>query len=274
VTFGPASLVDLLKLHVDWYVWTMQGAPKPEFLKKNVAYYVMQADKWRYADTLEGVTAESRAYNLDSKTNATDVLTSGSLGVEPSTGSPDHYVYDPHDLGAAAIEDEIDPASLTNQSLIYARRGKLLVYHSAPFDKDTEVSGFFKFSAWIAIDQPDTDFSVSVYEIRKDGSSILLTNDLKRARYRESARKATTITTRKPLRYVFEGFTFTSRRIELGSRLRLVIAPVNSIYSQKNYNSGGEVSAESIQDARAVTVTLYHDRTHPSTLFVPMGQKE
>lgn len=208
---------------------------------------------------------------MDSKTNATDVLTSGSLAADRATGSPDHYLYDPHDISVAAIEATIDPANLTDQTLIYARRGKDLVYHSAPFDRDTEISGFLKLSAWIAIDQPDTDFSVSVYEIREDGSSILLTTDLKRARYRETARAATPITTRNPLPYAFDGFTFMSRRIAQGSRLRLVIAPVNSIYSQKNYNSGGDVSAESIQDTRAVTVTLYHDRTHPSTLFVPIG---
>ena len=60
--------------------------------------------------------------------------------------------------------------------------------------------------------------------------------------------------------------------VRKGSRLRLVIGPVNSMYSQKNYNSGGDVSAESMRDARAVTVKLYHDRAHPSTLFVPLGQ--
>ncbi|MEP7245223.1 MAG: CocE/NonD family hydrolase [Gammaproteobacteria bacterium] len=274
LTFGAASLVDLLKLHVDWYGWAMQAGPKPVFLKKNVAYYVMRADTWRYADTLEGVTAESRAYYLDSATNATDVLSSGSLGPKLATGKPDHYEHDARDLSPAALEATLDPASFTSQSLIYARRGKQLVYHSAPFEKDTEVSGFFTLSAWLSIDQPDTDFSVSVYEIRKDGGSILLTSDLKRARYRESAREAKLITTRKPQRYDFKGFTFTSRRIEQGSRLRLVIAPVNSIYSQKNYNSGVDVSAESMQDARVVTVTLYHDRAHSSALFVPMGQKE
>ena len=51
--FGTASLVDLPKLHLDWYAWTMQGGAKPEFLQKRVAYYVMGADQWRYADTLE-----------------------------------------------------------------------------------------------------------------------------------------------------------------------------------------------------------------------------
>ena len=274
LSFGPASLVDLLKLHVEWYAWTMQGAPRPGFLKKHVAYYVMQADQWRYADTLEAVTAESRPYSLDSKTNATDVLHSGSLASGPANGSPDHYIYDPRDISVAELEGTIDPANLTDQRLVYARGGKQLVYHSAPFDRDTEVSGFFKLTAWMAIDQPDTDFSASVYEIRNDGSSILLSTDLKRARYREGTREASLITTRQPLRYVFDGFTFTSRLIAAGSRLRLVIAPVNSIYSQKNYNTGADVSAESVADSRRVTVTLYHDRTHPSALFVPIGQAE
>lgn len=44
------------------------------------------------------------------------------------------------------------------------------------------------------------------------------------------------------------------------------------MFSQKNYNAGGDVSAESMRDARAVKVQLYHDRAHPSTLFVPLGQ--
>jgi predicted acyl esterase len=63
-----------------------------------------------------------------------------------------------------------------------------------------------------------------------------------------------------------------SRQIAKGSRLRLRIAPVNSIYSQKNYNSGKNVIDERLQDARPVTVNLYHDAKHPSALYVPFGK--
>jgi putative CocE/NonD family hydrolase len=272
LTFGKESLVDLPKLHLDWYAWTMQGGRKPEFLQKRVAYYVMDADKWRYADSLEGVTAQSRSYFLDSNGNANDVLASGSLATSPAKGKPDQYVYDPRDLTIAEIERNVDPSSLTDQRPIYAQQGKVLVYHTAPFERDTEISGFFKLSAWLAIDQPDTDFAVSVYEIRPDASAVLLSNDQQRARYRESERQAKLVTTREPLKYDFDGFTFTSRMIRKGSRLRLVIGPLNSTFSQKNYNSGGDVSSETMRDARPVTVKLYHDRAHPSTLFVPIGQ--
>jgi hypothetical protein len=270
--FGPASLVDLPKLHLDWYAWTMQGGPKPEFLQKNVAYYVMDEDKWRYADTLEAVTAESRPYYLDSVANASDVLAAGSMGSAQGKGKPDQWVYDPRDVSFAATEANIDISSLTDQRLVYALRGKQLVYHTEPFERDTEISGFFKLSAWLAIDQPDTDFGVTVYEVRPDGSSIALTSDVKRARYRESLRTPKLVTTREPQRYDFDSFTFVSRMLRKGSRLRLTIGPMNSIYSQKNFNSGGDVSSETIGDARTVTVKLYHDRAHASALYVPVGQ--
>ena len=271
LTLGPASLLDLQKLHLEWYAWTMQEGPKPSFLRKPVAYYVMYADKWRYADTLEAVTGSTRALHLDSVANANDVLSSGTLTADTARGRPDHYLYDPRDVSTADLEAIVDPESLVDQRMTYALRGKQLVYHSAPFDKDTEISGVFRLSAWLAIDQPDTDFLVIIDEIREDGTSIELTSDNLRARYRESAREPKLISTKGPLRYDFDHFTFLSQEVKKGSRLRLTIGPINSIYREKNYNSGGVVQSESMADAHPVTVTLYHDQEHPSTLYVPLG---
>src|SRR4029078_2541126 len=92
-----------------------------------------------------------------------------------------------------------------------------LVCDTGPFERDTEITGYFKLSAWLAIDQPDTDFGVTVYEIRADGSSLMRTNDVKRARYREDPRTPKLVTTREPQRYDFDGFTFTSRMLRQGS---------------------------------------------------------
>ncbi len=271
--FGPASLVDLPKLHLEWYAWTMQGGPRPAFLQKAVAYYVMGAERWRYADSLDAVTANRQEYHLDSVTNAADILTSGSLTPDkPPRGAPDHYVYDPRDTSTFELESNIDSANHADQRLIYAQSGKELVYHTAPFRQALEVSGFFTLSAWIAIDQPDTDFSAAVYELANDGTSILLTTDVLRARYREDPARAKLIQTKAPLRYDFNHFTFVSRQIRAGSRLRLIIAPINSIYSQRNHNSGKDVSSEVGSDSRPVTVTLYHDRAHPTALSVPLGR--
>ena len=202
------------------------------------------------------------------------VFRSGTLDPRtPARGAPDQYVFDPRDVSIAATQMQIDlEKQFVEQRLVSARRGQQFVYHSAPFERDTEISGTFRLSAWIAIDQPDTDFTVSVYEIAPDGSSIYLTGDVLRARYRESLREPKLITTRQPLRYDFTHFTFVSRMVKKGSRLRLVISPLHSMYAEKNYNAGGVVSEESVQDARSVTVRLFHDASHVSALYVPIGQ--
>jgi putative CocE/NonD family hydrolase len=270
---GPASLVDMSKLHRQWYAWTMQDGPKPEFLKKSVAYYVMGANRWRYTDTLEAITARSQPWYLHATHNPDDVFHSGALTTEPPVASdPDHYVYDPRDVSHAAIESLVDPESRADQRMVHAMVGKRLVYHSAPFEQDTEISGFFKLSAWLSIDQPDTDFGVWVYDIQADATSVLLTSDGLRARYREGLREEKLIRSTEPLEYHFDGFMFISRLIKKGNRLRVVFGPLNSIYWQKNYNSGGVVAEESMQDARTVNVKLFHDPSRPTVLHVPLGQ--
>jgi uncharacterized protein len=270
-----ASLVDLPRLHREWYAWTMRDGPKPEFLRKNVAYYVMGAEKWRYSESIETVTGHSVAFYLQSNGNPTDVFKSGSLSSEgPQGNESDHYIYDPRDVSLAELESVVDPENRADHRMIYASVGKQLVYHSPPFEKEVEISGFFVFSAWISIDRADTDFRASVFEVGIDGRAMQLTTDSLRARYREDIRNAKLIRTKEPLRYDFEHFMFVSRLVGKGSRLRLVVGPINSIYSQKNYNSGGIVSEESMRDAQPVTVTLFHDVAHPSALYVPYGQPE
>jgi uncharacterized protein len=270
---GALSLLDIQKLHREWYDWTLRGAGKPEFLQKNVAYYVMELDEWRYADTLEEITVGSISLHLDSRSNAQSVFDSGSLSASPPENEgEDHYVYDPAHVSLAALESAVDSEDRADQRMVLASDGKQLVYHSDPFEHDTEVSGFFEFSAWIAIDQPDTDFCVKVYEIDCAGQSVLLSSDWLRARHRESSEEESLVNTTDALHYRFNNFTFVSRLIKRACRLRLTVGPINSIFSQKNYNSGKPVSEESMQDARVANVRLSHGPNRLSTLTVPMGK--
>ena len=180
--FGPASLLHLNDLHRQWYDWTMKAGAKPEFLKAPVAWYLAGAEEWRYAPTLEAITSDRLAMNLDSHGEANDVYTSGTLGaIRASESASDRYVYDPMDVGPAALADGSDAPGLTDQRSALLNRGRSLVYHSAPFERDTDIAGFFRFTAFIAIDQPDTDFDVQVWEVRKDGSAIALAGDRMRA---------------------------------------------------------------------------------------------
>src|SRR5215207_836533 len=111
--------------------------------------------EWRYADALEDITASVEPLYLTSSTNADDVFTSGALtATSVGSGSPDHYVYDPRDVALAALESTVDPENRTDQRMTLASVGRQLVYHSAPFREHVEIGGFFRLSAWLAIDRP------------------------------------------------------------------------------------------------------------------------
>lgn len=272
LTFGDASMLDMNKLHTDWWDWRLKNGAKPDFLKKRVAYYVMAADEWKYADTLESISNSTRTLYLDSDSGrANDVVSSGRLSdAKPAAALPDHYVYDPLDVRPAELEKEEIKNYLTDQRYALNLYGNGVVYHSEPFAADTEISGFAKLTAWIAMDVPDTDLAATLYEILPDGTSVQLTSDGMRARYRESLSQEKLVKSGEINQYVFDGFTFFSRRIAKGSRLRLVLNCPNSIYQEKNYNSGGVVAEESGKDAHTAHITVYHDADHPSRLELPI----
>ncbi len=272
MSFDDASLVDMNKLHKQWYDWTMKTGEKPDFLKKRVAYYVMGSEEWKYADSLEEIPTETRRYYLDSTNGcANDVFQSGSLTTkEPKAVKPDSYVYDPLDTRPGELELKPNPNYILDQTAALNLFGNGLVYHSEPFESDTEVSGYVKLSMWIEMDVPDTDFVATLYEIQPDGKSIMLTQDFMRARYRESLREEKLVTSGEINQYVFDWFTYFSRQISKGSRLRLLFVCPNTMQLEKNYNSGGVVNAESGKDARTAHIKVYHDPDHPSYLEIPI----
>ncbi len=268
---GEACVVDMNELHKGWYDWTLKGVEKPQFLKKRVAYYVMGSDEWKYADSLETISnAVQRFYLCSTGGEANDVFHSGNLNpVPPGESRPDRYIFDPLDVRPAVLEREEIKDYLTDQRYDLNLFSNGLIYHTDPLEKSVEVTGYVKLIVWISLDVPDTDFVVTLSEILSNGSRIQLTQDFLRARYRGSLVREELVEPGEIERYEFNTFTFFSRRIAKGSRLRLLICSPNSIHIQKNYNSGGVVAEETGADARIAHITLYHDENHPSFLELP-----
>ena len=270
--FGAASVLDLNKLHTEWYDWAMKGGAKPEFLKKRVAYYLVGAEEWKYADSLESISNATETFYLSSNGAAGDVFHSGRLAETRSTlgSAADSWTYDPLDTRPGVAEPEEDPAPLTSQRSAMNLFGEGVVYHTEPFAEATEITGFAKLTVWMKMDVPDTDLEADLFELLPDGGSVSLTSATMRARYRESLREAKPVPAGATGKYVFDNFTFFSRRIAKGSRLRLIVSSINSTGTEKNYNSGGVVAAETTKDAKTAHISLVHDVEHPSALEVPI----
>lgn len=271
LTFDSASVVNLGIVHTQWYDWTLKGGPRPEFLRNRVAYYLMGAEEWRYADDLESVTSGHQSLAIASpRGNPSTLATAGSLSTEPARTGPDQWVYDPLDLRPGAWERRLPAGYVTRaDSLLLFDAG--LVYETAPLTEQLDLAGVPRLRVWLAMDVLDTDFSATLYEITADGRAIFLTSQLQRARYREGLGSEKLMTPGAVTPFLLDDFDFFARRIAAGSRVRLVIAAVNSPQWEKNYNTGGPVAFESGKNARTARVSLYHDPARPSALELPVA---
>jgi putative CocE/NonD family hydrolase len=272
LTFGDSCLLDMNDLHRQWYNYTLKDSAKPAFLKNKVTYYITNKDKWKYATSLEDIGREKQTFYLNSaNNNESDILHSAFLQTSlPTTNKPCEYVYNPMDKSYGLLEMNPSVNYLTDQTYAYYLGNKGVVYHSAPFEKETETSGFFELKAYIETDVKDVDIEADIYEIKADGTAILLTSNTIRARYNESTEQEKLLIPGETNLFHFNKFTFISRVIEKGSRLRLIISSPNSINVQKNYCSGGIIVEETAKDAHTAHVKIYNDSKHPSTLFMPV----
>jgi putative CocE/NonD family hydrolase len=282
IKFGSGAIIDLNDLHRQWYDWTMKNGAKPEFLKDQVAYYLLAPGntgangEWKYADSLETLTSNPRAFYLDSKNGeANGVFRSGWLiEKQPSEGS-DMFTYEPLDTTRGEMVEGTDPKEKTagiDQTYALSIGNDGLVYHTDPLPNETPLVGCPALTLWVSIDTPDIDLSADLYEIQPDGTSVALWSDIRRLRYRESLREAKLVKPGEIVKCDFNPGLFVARRLMKGSRLRLVVTAVNSIAWQKNYCSGGVVAEETAKDARTCHVHVYHDAAHASAIQLPLRE--
>jgi uncharacterized protein len=280
VKFGSAAVIDLNDLHRQWYDWTMKNGRKPEFLKNQVAYYVLAPGntgtngEWKYADNFETLVANPKTFYFDSKNgDANGVFRSGALTEKLSSGGVDTFTYDPLDTTRGETVEGTDPKEKTaglDQTYALSIGKDGLVYHTDPLPKETPLIGCPAVTLWLSIDTPDVDLSAQLYEIQPDGTSIALWSDIRRLRYRESLREAKLVKPGEIVRCDFNPGLFVARRLMKGSRLRLVVSAVNSILFQKNYCSGGIVAEETAKDARTCHIQVYHDAERASAIQLPL----
>ena len=280
LTFGENSVVDVNQLHLDWFDSVFHGEERPDALDDRVTYYVMGANEWRAAPALSAVSTDTTTWHLSSpKTDAHDVFHSGRLQFSPPTSSDtDTLVYDPTatpvDSAALAEEDSyLDPGLAFDGEWT---GGPRLVYHSPPLEEAVEVSGIPVLDAYIELDVPDTDLAVALYEIRADGTTIYLGDSALRARHRAGVDTVAFPDPGRVYRYTFDRFNWFSRELRAGSRLRVVLTPLNTPLADKNYNSGGNTITATDADARTATIQLHMSDVHPTALSVPVrrGQEE
>jgi len=262
-----AAVLDMNKLRADWYDWVLGRGPQPALLKDRVTYFMTGADEWRYASTLEAATSGEMRFFLEGTPE--DVFHSGYLKTAPAEAeAPTVLVSDPHELPELDVAKYAANENLLSQFRAYQKRA--ITFHSEPFARDIEIAGQMRLNLVVQSDAPDFDLWAQVLMVLPDGSAVKLGEDMRRARFRNSYFKSELLKPDQVAEIPFQ-FYWMARRIPAGARLRLTIAPLNSPAYQKNYNTGGRIGYERIEDARIANIKIFHDAQRRSYLTLPLA---
>jgi putative CocE/NonD family hydrolase len=272
---GAAAVLDMEKLHREWFDYVLKGKPRPEFLKDRVMYYVTGENAWHSAPSLDSLLANSTPLYLGADgVDGHDLFKAGALTrTPPATNSELHITIDPaKPLDRDAHEEIVkDPNEMLNQRSAYAVSDGDIYFHSEPFAADTEMAGIPGLRLWIASNVPDADLLAELYEVRADGTSVFLSSGQLRLRYRDDLRKPVLLPIDVPVEVELANFSFFAQRISKKSRLRLHVAFVSGPSWERNPNTGDVVASADVHKARAATLRILTDPQHASVLRVPIS---
>ncbi|MGH7023824.1 MAG: CocE/NonD family hydrolase [Caulobacteraceae bacterium] len=268
----PANaVIDMNKLHADWYDWVLGRGPRPAFLSDRVTYFMMGADEWRHARTLQGASSgqDLALYLGDARGTPGNLSAPGALSVSrPGAEPPAVIVSDPRTLPELAVAGELEGENLLSQ--FRASEKDALVFQSAPLARDVDVVGQMRLNLIVQSDAPDFDLWAQVQLVKPDGSAVTLGQDIRRARFRDGFFNEELLEPGQVVTLPFE-FNWLAWRLPTGARLRLVLMPLNSPNYQKNYNTGGRIGYEDPKDARVAHIKLFHDGRQASALLLPLA---
>ena len=152
-------------------------------------------------------------------------------------------------------------------------RNDVLVFQTAPLDRDLEVTGRLIVKLWAATDGLDTDFAaklIDVYPPNKDfpsGVDFNIGDSIVRGRYRNGPGKAELLKPGQPYEFTIEMYP-TSLVFKRGHRIRLDISSSNFPRFDVNPNTGEPLNDN--RHWRVAANSVYHDPQHLSHIVLPI----
>jgi uncharacterized protein len=238
-----AAAVDLHELRYQWFDHIFKGAAPPALLTDHVNYQVMGANEWQHAASLDAMASGSLKLFLGS----TPVE-----GIYPLTQrKPAHpgIVHQTVSLTDRSDAGWMPPTELISKSLAVPNG---VMFESEPLPQATVVSGLFSGRLDLTVNKMDVDLNITLYEHSAQGDYLRLFSP----RYEFRASYARDRVHRHLLEagvrqvLAFKSERMTSRQLQAGSRLVVVLAVSKRPDREINYGSGNDVSEESIGDGK------------------------
>jgi hypothetical protein len=277
VDYGPARNLDFRTLQLRFYDRYLKGIDNGIDREPAAQLFVQVPPDsgtqgsgfWIAADSFPLSASEPVRFNLRSGGRANSRRGDGVLDADrPSHGADDTFVYDPkqpvpsYGGGLCCVTLGSYFGSGAQDQSVIELRDDVLVYTSAPLEKELAVVGPVKVNFWATSTARDTDFTAKLVDVHPDGFARNVLDRIIRARFRKGSKlPPSLIEPRTPYEYTID-LGYAATVFKRGHRVRLDISSSNFPHLARNHNTGDDTP----NDARFVvaTQTLLHNEKHPS----------
>ncbi|HWX36330.1 MAG TPA: CocE/NonD family hydrolase [Steroidobacteraceae bacterium] len=248
-----AALIDLRELRYQWFDHVLKGAALPDLLNERVNYELMGANEWRHAASLEAMAKGSSRYYLDVTGSGDRHRLSQRKITRPAVLRQTVSLTDRRDFAWTAPADFISRRLTTHNSVMFV---------SEPLTKTTEFNGLVSGRLDFTVNKMDLDLNVTLYELLPGGDYIYLFNPTYefRASYARDRAVRHLLHAGERQELIFKSERMTSRRLQPGSRLVMILGVNKRPDREINYGTGTDVSEETIADGKPpIRIQWYND---------------
>ena len=192
----------------------------------------------------------------------------GLLDRKPPAGEDGErsYRYDPNDPVPTVGGQNLSlPKGPMDQRKVESRPDVLL-FTTDTLAKPIEITGRVRAKLYVSSDCPDTDFTVKLSDVYPDDRSMLLTDGILRARYRESFEQEKFMEPGNVYELTVDLWS-TSIVFNRGHKIRVAVSSSNSPRFDPNPNTGHALRADA--ETRIATNTLHLSKGYPSHVLLP-----
>ncbi len=153
-------------------------------------------NEWHSGNEWPPVETTYYDFYLHSGGNAHLAGSDGSFNPTPPTSAEpaDSYVCDPLDPVALTMDVELwSRAEFLQDRARLPERPDVLVYDTAPFEADLEITGPIIVTLYASSSDVDTDFTAALIDVSPNGYALMIQEGIIRASYRESDRNLSPI---------------------------------------------------------------------------------
>ena len=268
IDFGPEARIELHQYLLRWFDYWLKDVDSGIMEEPPVYIFVMGENRWRSEHEWPLARTHYTRYYFHSDGPANTRRGAGTLSTAPpGDEQADTYRYDPADpaptRGGSTL---IISQGVADQGPVEDRED-VLVYSSAPLERDLEVTGPIKVHLFAASSAVDTDFTAKLVDVRPDGYAQNLQDGILRARYRTSSTQPSPIEPGRVYELTIDLWA-TSHLFRTGHRLRVEISSSNFPRFDRNPNTGAPLGRDARMEAAHQTV--YHSAAHPSHIVLPI----